>query len=81
MKTLLGVKSFWKTAQLKTDGKNAHGKNGFHTLCLDLGSAACSALSACGISVFLEEMTFICGCVLLVSAEEVSSSILSDIIP
>lgn len=29
MKTLLGVKSFWKTARLKTDGENAHGKKGF----------------------------------------------------
>lgn len=82
METLLGVESFWKTAQLKTDGENAHGKKGLHTLCLDLGSAASSALSACGISVFLEDMAFICGCVfLLVSAEEVSSSILSDMIP
>lgn len=53
----------------------------FHTLCLDLGSAVSSALSASGISVFLE-ITFIRGCAfLLVSAEELSPSILSDTIP
>lgn len=29
MKTLLVVKSFWKTTRLKTDGENAHGKKDF----------------------------------------------------
>lgn len=82
MKTLLGVESFWKTARLETDGENAHGNKRFHTLCLNLVSDAISALSACGISVFIEEITLICGCAfLLVSVEEMSSSILSDTVP